>query len=76
MASDEQIIRLFKFEVGLNQESKIVIDYERPPDSDEIEKAFDDWNEDYEHTKKIVSLVKYLRDYGNKQCDDIQRFIS
>ena len=72
MAYDEQIIRLFKFEVGLNQESKIVIDYERPPDSEEIEKAF----EDYEHTKKIVSLVKYLRDYGNKQCDDIQSFIS
>ena len=52
MASDEQIIRLFKFEVGLNQESKIVIDYERPPDSEEIVKAFDVWNEDYEHKKK------------------------
>ena len=76
MVSDEHIIRLFKFEVGLNQESKIVIDYEMPPDSGEIEKAFDDWNEDYDQTKKIVSLVKYLRDYGNRQCDDIQSFIS
>ena len=76
MDNKEYLALLFKFEVGLNRESKIVINYEVPPDPKALEEVFDNWDESYEHTKKIVSLVKYLRDYGNRQCEDIQNFIS
>ena len=76
MEKNEHLARLFKFEVSLNRDSKIVIDYEIPPHPDLVEKLFNKWDKEYEHTKKIVSLVKYLRDYGDKQCKDIQGFIS
>ena len=66
---------LYKMSVSLTQDGNISIDFEGPPSPEDIEAAFDAWNPDFENTKKIVSLVKYLRDYSDRQHRDLQSFI-
>lgn len=61
--------------VLLTQDGNIAIDFEGPPSAKDIEEAFDNWNSDFENTKKIVSLVEYLRDYSDKQYEDLRSFI-
>tara|TARA_R100000773_G_C4208796_1_gene108896 strand:- start:1087 stop:1308 length:222 start_codon:yes stop_codon:yes gene_type:complete len=66
---------LFKLEVLLNTEGEIVLESSKPPDSKLVEKAFNDWNCSFEETKKIVSLVEYLRDYQNNFIKNVEKFI-
>tara|TARA_Y100000401_G_C8280593_1_gene203224 strand:- start:636 stop:863 length:228 start_codon:yes stop_codon:yes gene_type:complete len=66
---------LYKMSVSLTQDGNVAIDFEGPPSPDDIEAAFDEWNADFENTKKIVSLVKYLRDYSDRQYRDLKGFI-
>jgi len=66
---------LFKLEVLLNTEGEIVLEASQPPDSKLVEKAFDNWNCNFEETKKIVSLVEYLRDYQNNFIKGVEKFI-
>ena len=66
---------LYKMSVLLTQDVNIAIDFEGPPSAEDIEEAFDSWNSDFENTKKIVSLVEYLRDYSDKQYEDLRSFI-
>ena len=66
---------LYKMSVSLTQDGNVAIDFEGPPSVKDIEDAFDSWNSDFENTKKIVSLVKYLRDYSDKQYEDLRSFI-
>ena len=66
---------LYRMSVSLTKDGEIAVDFEGPPEPNDIEKAFDDWDKDFEHTKKIVSLVEYLRDYSNKQYEDLKSFI-
>ena len=61
--------------VSLTKDGNIAIDFEGPPAAEDIEQAFDDWNPDFENTKKIVSLVEYLRDYSDRQYEDLKSFI-
>ena len=66
---------LYKMAVSLTQDGNVAIDFEGPPSVKDIEDAFDSWNSDFENTKKIVSLVKYLRDYSDRQYEDLKSFI-
>lgn len=66
---------LYKMSVSLTQDGNVAIDFEGPPSAEDIEAAFDEWNVDFENTKKIVSLVKYLRDYSDRQYEDLKSFI-
>ena len=66
---------LYKMSVSLTKDGNIAIDFEGPPAAEDIEQAFDDWIPDFENTKKIVSLVEYLRDYSDKQYEDLRSFI-
>ena len=67
MMSQKRDALLYKMSVSLTQDGNISIDFEGPPSPEDIEEAFDAWNPDFENTKKIVSLVKYLRDYSDRQ---------
>tara|TARA_B100001123_G_C15240609_1_gene998950 strand:- start:1162 stop:1392 length:231 start_codon:yes stop_codon:yes gene_type:complete len=75
MVDDRKAI-LFNLNVLLNTEGKIEINFEGPPSPEQIEEAFDSWDEGFEHTKKIVSLVEYLRDYSELVYKDINKIIS
>ena len=66
---------LYKMSVSLTQDGNVAVDFEGPPSPESIEAAFDEWNADFENTKKIVSLVEYLRDYSDKQYEDLRSFI-
>lgn len=66
---------LYRVSVSLTQDGNVAIDFEGPPSAEDIEAVFDDWNKDFENTKKIVSLVEYLRDYSDKQYEDLRSFI-
>jgi len=66
---------LYKMSVSLTKDGNVAIDFEGPPSAEDIEAAFDEWNVDFENTKKIVSLVKYLRDYSDRQYEDLKSFI-
>ena len=55
--------KLFEFSVSLTVDGTIQLDYLGPPDPVEVEEVFDAWNPEYEGTKKIVSLITYLRNY-------------
>ena len=66
---------LYKMSVSLTQDGYISLDLEGPPSPEDIEAAVDAGNPDFENTKKIVSLVKYLRDYSDRQHRDLQSFI-
>ena len=66
---------LYKMSVSLTQDGNVAVDFEGPPSPESIEAAFDEWNPDFENTKKIVSLVEYLRDYSDRQYEDLKSFI-
>ena len=66
---------LYKMSVSLTQYGNVAIDFEGPPSVKDIEDAFDSWNSDFENPKKIVSLVEYLRDYSDRQYEDLKSFI-
>ena len=66
---------LYKMSVFLTQDGNVAVDFEGPPSPESIEAAFDEWNADFENTKKIVSLVEYLRDYSDRQYEDLKSFI-
>ena len=51
MASNK-LAELYNFCVSINQDGNIILDYRGPPDSEDIEKVFDAWDSEYEHTKK------------------------
>ena len=70
-ATKEDLANLFEFKVSLNRDGNVIIDYCGPPDPVEVEEAFDKWNEEYENTKKIVSLINYLKNYTKIQIQDI-----
>ena len=74
-AAKETLANLFEFKVSLNRDGNVVLDYCGPPDPVEIEAAFDKWNEEYENTKKIVSLINYLQNYTKIQIQDIGRIL-
>lgn len=67
---------LFSVAVLLTQNGEIAVDVQGPPNPKQLEEAFNNWNEDYEHTKKIASLAKYLQGYSNRFVDDLTAFIS
>ncbi len=75
MASNK-LAELYNFCVSINQDGNIILDYRGPPDSEDIEKVFDAWDSEYEHTKKIVTLCEYLRNYSKVQEKDINGIIS
>lgn len=66
---------LYKMSVSLTQDGNLAVDFEGPPSPEDIEAAFDEWNADFENTKKIVSLVEYLRDHSDRQYEDLKNFI-
>jgi|TARA_R110000787_G_scaffold186235_2_gene297781 hypothetical protein len=66
---------LYRMSISLTSDGKIAMDFEGPPSPEEIEKAFDKWDSEFEHTKKIVSLVKYLRNYSDQQYRDLKGII-
>ena len=66
---------LYRMSVSLTQDGNVAIDFEGHPSKKDIEEAFDGWNPDFENTKKIVSLVEYLRDYSDRQYEDLKSFI-
>lgn len=76
MTSKEHLANLFEFKVSLNREGNVVLDYHGPPDPVAVEEAFDQWNGEYENTKKIVSLIKYLQNYTEIQIKDISRLMN
>ena len=49
MVDDRKAI-LFNLNVLLNTEGKIEINFEGPPSPEQIEEAFDSWDEGFEHT--------------------------
>jgi len=66
---------LYKMSVSITSKGEIALDFEGPPSAREIEDLFDKWNPEFEHTKKIVSLVNYLRDYSDQQYRDFKGVI-
>ncbi len=76
MSKRNQTALLYTFKVSLNTNGELVVDWEGPPSSQEVIDAFDEWNEDYEHTKKIASLCDHLRDYSNFQYNEIRKILS
>lgn len=66
---------LFKLSVHLNRDGEVVLEASHPPDPQLVEEAFDAWNSEYPETKKIVSLVEYLRDYQNNFIRGVAAFI-
>ena len=66
---------LFKLSVHLNRDGEIVLEASHPPDSKLVEEAFEKWNPNYPETKKIVSLMEYLRDYQNNFMRGVAAFI-
>lgn len=72
----ERLALLYRLRVSLNTSGEIVVDFENPPSSKDIESAFDAWNPEYEHTKKIVSLCEHLRDYSDFQYKEISKLLS
>ena len=52
MSSTKSMALLYQFKVSLNTNGELVVDWEGPPPSQEVINAFDEWNEDYEQTKK------------------------
>ena len=73
---DENKAQLFNFNVQLNTEGQIEINFEGPPAPADVEDAFNEWDEDFEHTKKIVSLVTYLQNYSELVNKDINSILS
>ena len=76
MSSTKRMALLYQFKVSLNTNGELVVDWEGPPPSQEVINAFDEWNDDYEQTKKIASLCDHLRDYSNFQYDEIRKLLS
>lgn len=76
MSKRNQTALLYTFKVSLNTNGELVVDWEGPPSSQEVIDAFDEWNEDYEQTKKIASLCDHLRDYSNFQYNEIRKLLS
>ena len=66
---------LYRMSVSITSSGDIALDFEGPPSAKDIENIFDKWNPEFEHTKKIVSLVKYLRDYSDQQYRDFKGII-
>ena len=69
------LAKLFDLQVSLTTDGNILVNYEGPPNPDDLEKAFDEWNNEYENTHKIVSLTRYLKDYSEKQIKDIYKIL-
>ena len=61
--------------MSINTDGNVVLDYTGPPDPDSLEKAFDEWNDEYENTKKFVSLVKYLQNMLEMHTKDISKIL-
>jgi hypothetical protein len=66
---------LYRMSVSITSSGDIALDFEGPPSAKDIENIFDKWNPEFEHTKKIVSLVNYLRDYSDQQYKDFKGVI-
>jgi len=66
---------LYRMSVSITSSGDIALDFEGPPSAKDIENIFDKWNPEFEHTKKIVSLVNYLRDYSDQQYRDFKGVI-
>lgn len=66
---------LYRMSVSITSSGDIALDFEGPPSAKDIENIFDKWNPEFEHTKKIVSLVNYLRDYSDQQYKDFKGII-
>ena len=73
--SDKELANLLEFKVSINTDGNVVLDYTSPPDPDSLEKAFDEWNDEYENTKKFVSLVKYLKNMLEMHTKDISKIL-
>ncbi len=76
MSSPKSIALLYQFKVSLNTNGELIVDWEGPPSSQEVVNAFDEWNEDYEQTKKIAWLGDLLRDSGHFHNNEIRRVLS
>ena len=70
-----ELANLLEFKVSINTDGNVVLDYTSPPDPDILEKAFDEWNGEYENTKKFVSLVKYLQNMLEMHTKDISKIL-
>jgi hypothetical protein len=66
---------LYRMSVSITSSGDIALDFEGPPSAKDIENIFDKWSPEFEHTKKIVSLVNYLRDYSDQQYRDFKGII-
>ena len=66
---------LYRMSVSITSSGDIALDFEGPPSAKDLENIFDKWNPEFEHTKKIVSLVNYLRDYSDQQYRDFKGVI-
>jgi len=73
--TDKELANLLEFKVSINTDGNVVLDYTSPPDADRLEKAFDEWNDEYENTKKFVSLVKYLQNMLEMHTKDISKIL-
>ena len=51
-----ELANLLEFKVSINTDGNVVLDYTSPPDPDSLEKAFDEWNDEYENTKNLCLL--------------------
>tara|TARA_Y100001973_G_C4981500_1_gene224424 strand:- start:197 stop:424 length:228 start_codon:yes stop_codon:yes gene_type:complete len=69
------LAKLFNLQVSLTTDGNILVNYEGPPNPDDLERAFDEWNDEYENTHKIVSLTRYLKDYSENQIKDIYKIL-
>ena len=73
--ANKKLASLLELKVSLNTDGNVVVDYTSPPDEITLEEAFDEWDEEYENTKKIVSLVKYLKNIVELQIKDISKIL-
>ena len=73
--ANKKLASLLELKVSLNTDGNVVVDYTSPPDEIALEEAFDEWDEEYENTKKIVSLVKYLKNIVELQIKDISKIL-
>ncbi len=73
--SNKELASLFELKISLTTRGDILVDSIGPPDPDSLEKVFDEWNDEYESTKKIVALAKYLKNYTEEQIKDIRKVI-
>ena len=69
------LAKLFDLQVSLTTDGNILVNYEGPPNPDDLERAFDEWNDEYENTHNIVSLTSYLKDNSEKQIKDIYKIL-